>query len=130
MTTPAAARLYEAQHQLDCEGSKLAVWNPQGKPLDALPVIYGFNNGGSTEWLRAVAIAEDGTLLGEHVCSSEGYMPHDLGVLKGARVDRHEESYRPHYPGGYRMEFVGYKNARDHTGLKAAFARLARDKKD
>ena len=46
MTTPAAERLYLAQHAHEMEGRGWAVHNPHGKPLDELPVIYGFNNGG------------------------------------------------------------------------------------
>lgn len=125
MTTPAAAALYEAQHNLEMEGKGYAVFNPHGKPLSELPVIYGFNNGGSAGWLQAVAIAQDGTPLGGHVCSSEGYMRHDLGVLEGTRPDRHEQSYQKHYPDGYRMDFVGHANVKHHAGLQAAIAAYA-----
>jgi hypothetical protein len=119
MTTPAAARLYEAQHQSEWGDRGWAVYNPLGKPLDELPTIFGFNNGGSEGWMSAVLIAEDGECLGGHLCSSEGYMPHDLGVLDGARPDRHE-TFREHYPDGYRMEFVGYADVRGHEKLMAA----------
>jgi hypothetical protein len=97
-----------------------AVFNPHSKPESELPVIYGFNNGGSPGLLMAALIAADGTPLGSHCCSSEGYMPGDLGILEGYRSDRHE-GFRQHYPDGYRMEFVGYENVRSHEGLQAAF---------
>lgn len=119
MTTPAAARLYEAQHQSVWGDRGWAVYNPLGKPLDELPTIFGFNNGGNDDWWYAQLVAEDGTGLGGHVCSSEGYMPHDLGVLDGSRPDRHE-TFRGHYPDGYRMEFVGYESVRGHEKLMAA----------
>lgn len=119
MTTPAAAALYLAQHQYELQGRKAAVFNPHGKPLNELPVIYGFNNGGQTGWLHGVLIAEDGTVLGGHTCSAEGYMPHDLGILEGTRPDRHE-TFRTHYPDGYMMDFVGYDDAENHSGLAAA----------
>jgi len=106
MTTPAAARLYEAQHLLEMEGKGWEIYNPHDKPIAELPCITGFNNGGSAGLLSAIAIADDGTVLGGHACSSEGYMPHDLGILEGTRPDRHEESYKKHYPEGYRMRFV------------------------
>lgn len=61
-------------------------------------------------------VAEDGTLLGGHCCSSEAYMPHDLGVLEGARPDRHAD-FRKHYPDGYRMEFVGIASVDTHEKL-------------
>lgn len=122
MTTPAAAAFYEAQHVYRHEGMNNAVFNPHGKPLDSLPTIYGFNNGGSPGWMSAVLLAEDGTCLGGHCCSSEEYMPADLGVLNGARADRHE-GFREHYPDGYRMEFVRGVDVKKHAGLTAAYQR-------
>lgn len=97
------------------------VYNPSGRPVDELPVIFGFNNGGTTNWQNGCLLAEDGTELGGHACSNEGYMPFDLGVAKGSRPDRQKDCFRPHYPGGYRMEFVPYSEVRDHSGLQAAF---------
>ena len=88
----------------------------------ALPVIYGYNNGGPLGGLEGVLLAEDGTYLGGHLCSDEGYMPHDLGVEEGSRPDRHE-TFRKHYPNGYRMEFVPYEQVGKHPGLEAAYAK-------
>src|SRR5690606_29479631 len=96
-----------------------AIHNPHGRPVEELPVIYGFNNGGIPGWLSGVLIAADGTPLGGHLCSHEAYMPDDLGVTEGWRPDRHEE-FRAHYPDGYRMVFVGYGDVREHAGLMAA----------
>jgi hypothetical protein len=42
--------------------------------------IYCFNNGGSSGWMSAIAIADDGHCLAEHCCSHEGFMRHDLGM--------------------------------------------------
>ncbi len=120
MTTPARAALYLAQHQVELEGRGYAVHNPHNRPLAELPVIYGFNNGGSPDWLSAVAIAEDGTVLGGHICSAEGYMPHDLGILEGTRPDRHEQNYQKHYPDGYRMAFVPHAEVQGNAGLMEA----------
>ena len=50
------------------------IYNPNNKPIEELPIIFGFNNGGSKEWLYAELIAEDGTPLGAHICSHENYM--------------------------------------------------------
>lgn len=122
MTTPAAANLYLAQHLHKYEGKQWAVFNPHNKPLEELPVIYGFNNGGSPGWFSAVAIAEDGSCLGGHACSHEGYMQHDLGILEGSRPDRHANDYQKHYPDGYRMEFVSSEDIEDHSGLQRAFS--------
>ena len=67
-------------------------------------------------------MAEDGKCLGGHACSAEGYMPSDLGILEGSRPDRHE-TFREHYPDGYRMDFVGYSKVMTHPGLSEAFKR-------
>lgn len=120
MTTPAAAALYEAQHVYAHEGLGVATYNPRNVPVDSLPVIFGFNNGGKPGWMSAVLLAEDGTPLGSHLCSSEAYMPADLGILENTRPDRHENDFRKHYPDGYRMEFVGSENISGHEALNAA----------
>lgn len=122
MTTEAAARLYEAQHNQQMEGKGYAVFNPHNKPVSELPIIYGFNNGGSPGWYSACLIAEDGEGLGGHVCSSEGYMLHDLGILEGTRSDRHE-GFQKHYPDGYRMDFIPASDVLTHPGLEAAYQR-------
>ena len=63
----------------------------------SLPAVYLFSNtpGGDGS---AYAIAEDGTVLGQHWCSHRGYMRHDLHD----RPDR-LETIRAHYPDGYRL---------------------------
>ena len=119
MTTEAAAERYEAEHLAQWKDKGYAVYNPLNKDVEDLPVIYGFNNGGSNMFLSAVLVAEDGTHLGGHACSSEGYMPHDLGILEGSRPDRHEE-FKKHYPDGYRMDFVGYVEVLGHSKLISA----------
>jgi len=120
MTTPAAAAFYLAQHQLEMEGKPFSIFNPNNLPVETLPVIFGFNNGGSDSWYSAVLIAQDGTGLGGHVCSHEGYMLHDLGILDGTRPDRHEE-FQKHYPGGYRMAFISYRDVLACEPLMNAF---------
>lgn len=97
-----------------------AVFNPHNKPVEELPVIYGFNNGGSPGWYSGCLLAEDGTGMGGHVCSNEGFMYGDLGVLDGSRPDRHED-FQKHYPDGYRMDFVPAVDVRTHPGLEAAY---------
>ncbi len=103
--------------------SGFAIFNPHNKPVDELPVIYGFNNGGSPGFMYGQLIAEDGTALGNHLCSHEGYMYGDLGILEGRRADRHE-GFRKHYPDGYRMDFVTESEVvAHHPGLEAAIER-------
>lgn len=97
-----------------------AIYNPNGKPVEELPYIIGFNNGGSPGWFSGQLIAEDGTGLGGHLCSSEAYMYGDLGLLEGSRPDRHE-GFRAHYPDGYRMDFVSYADVLGDERLARAF---------
>jgi hypothetical protein len=83
------------------------------------PKIYAFSNvvGGGDG--IAIALADDGTVLGSHWCSNEFYVPHDLGVIEGSRPDRHE-TYAKHFPGGYEMEFVRAADVKGHAGITAA----------
>ena len=122
MTTPQAERQYLAEHLERCRDKKWAVVNPNDVPEEELPVIYGFNNGGGSGLYHAVLIAEDGTGLGGHCCSHEGYMPNDLGILEGTREDRHK-TFLEHYPDGYRMEFVSHTEVESHEKLMLAFER-------
>jgi hypothetical protein len=98
------------------------VYNPHEKPIKELPVIYGFNNGGSTGFLSGQLIAEDGETMGNHCCSDEGFMYGDLGIIKGWRDDRHT-LFKEKYPDGYRMDFVPYSHVDSHPGLQEAFRR-------
>lgn len=101
-----------------------AIFNPHNKLVEELPVIYGFNNGGRPGWYLGALLAENGYGLGSHLCSSEGYMYGDLGILEGRREDRHE-GFRQHYPDGYRMDFVTTPEllAKSNPGFEAACAR-------
>lgn len=97
-----------------------AVYNPNNLPVESLPVIYGFNNGGRPGWYHAQLIAEDGTGLGGHLCSSEAFIYSDLGLLEGTRPDRHE-TFKKHYPNGYRMAFVPHDEVEKTEPLLKAF---------
>lgn len=99
---------------------KNAVFNPHDKPINELPFIYGFNNGGSPGWYMGQLITQDGYGIGNHLCSAEGYMPHDLGIFEGSRPDRHK-SFQKYYPDGYRMEFIPTSQLGEHKGINAAF---------
>lgn len=93
-------------------------YNPKDKDINELPTIFGFNNGGPQGFMSGALIAEDGTGMGGHLCSNEGFMIGDLGI-DGSRSDRHE-TFRKHYPDGYKMEFVSCENVRDHKELMKA----------
>jgi hypothetical protein len=81
--------------------------------------IYCFSNVVGGRDGIAYAIGDDGVVLGSHWCSHEFYVPHDLGVLEGARPDRHE-TYKKHFPNGYEMEFVRNADFDTHEGLREA----------
>ena len=83
--------------------SRFYVYNPAHKEESELPTIFGFNNGGSDKFLTGFLLAEDGTCLGSHICSSEYFMYSDLGIIEGTRHDRHDE-FKKHYPTGYKMD--------------------------
>lgn len=63
--------------------SDYVVYNPKDRVIAELPVIYGFNNGGSPGWYSGILLAEDGVFLGNHICSDEGFMYGDLGIVDG-----------------------------------------------
>lgn len=96
-----------------------AVYNPNGHDVGDLPVIYGFNNGGPVDFLTGVLIAQDGTVLGSHICSNEYFMYGDLGITEGEAPQRHV-AFQKHYPDGYRMDFVPRDKLKDHAGLNEA----------
>jgi hypothetical protein len=125
MTTKLAAMRHGADHVREYNGRPLAVYNPHNKPIDELPFIYGFNNGGSGDNWTAQLLSADGMGLGSHWCSSEAYMPADLGCLKGTRPDRHE-GFRKHYPNGYQMAFIPTSEMESHEGFQAAIAEAKR----
>jgi hypothetical protein len=97
-----------------------AIYNPLNKPVEDLPFIYGFNNGGRPGFMHAQLVSQEGVALGSHICSDETYMPYDLGIRADSRPDRHV-GFRLHYPDGYRMSFVCSSELKTHTGLQAAF---------
>ena len=119
MTTKAAEALYLAEHLNKWKGKEWNVYNPKNKSILDLPIIYGFNNGGGYRFYAAQLIAEDGTALGSHACSNEGYMEHDLGIVGDYRQDRHLD-FKNHYPDGYKMAFVSLADVDSHEGLKLA----------
>ncbi len=85
------------------------IYNPLNKDTKELPYIFGFNNGVSFgNYYEGCLISQNGYFLGGHICSSENFMYGDLGVIKNSRKDRHEESFKKHYPNGYKMIFIPY----------------------
>jgi len=81
--------------------------------------IYCFNNGGSSGWYEAVALAEDGHFLAGHICSHEGYMAHDLGITSNWKHD----NYNKHFgEGNWELEWIDRDKLESHEGLNKAIA--------
>lgn len=101
------------------------VYNPRGVEVSELPTIYGFTNAidvrqdGVVVGADGQIVAEDGTEFAGHYSSTEDFLKRDLGILTGAREDRHRE-FAAHYSDGYRMEFVRYNEVMKHEGLLQA----------
>lgn len=104
MTTPEAAATYLKEHLKTYGGRAYVVFNPHGVDPETLPTIWGFNNGGEPGWLHARTVSDDGKPLESHICSDEGYMRSDLGVTDESSPKH--DTYKEHYPNGYRMDFV------------------------
>lgn len=98
------------------------VYNPLNKPEEELPIIYGFNNGGNPGFYSAIALAESGHDLAGHICSTEGWMPLDLGFHDAGFIHKREH-YRQHYPEGYRTIFLERDELSTDTGFLAAIER-------
>ena len=81
------------------------------------PKIYAFSACGGGDG-SAVALAEDGTCVGAHWCSNEGWIPHDLGVTS----DWHHEDYEAHYPQGFEVIFVAHDDIDGHPALQKVIA--------
>jgi hypothetical protein len=103
---------------------KPVVYNPLNKAIDQLPIIFGFNNGGTPYVQTGIILSEDGVILGAHSCSDEEYMLSDLGIVEGSRPDRHEE-FKKHYPQGYRMTFITSMEDPDRARFDVAMALYA-----
>lgn len=64
---------------------------------ESLPAVYVFSNSPDGDG-PAYSIAEDGTVLGSHICSHWGYLRHDL-----AETPHRRAALEAHYPNGYRL---------------------------
>lgn len=79
--------------------------------------IYYFNNGGRPGWYQAVAIAEDGTDLAGHICSSESFMHNDMGATSNWKHEKYNEYYGVD---GWELEWVPGDKIDKHEGLQRA----------
>lgn len=66
--------------------------------------------------MHAVAVADDGHCLAWHICSSESFMPFDLGIVG----ERKHENYNRHFgEGNWKLEWIA--DVPSHEGLQKAF---------
>jgi len=79
--------------------------------------IFVFNNGGHHNMLMAMALAEDGHVVGQHCCSSEGFMKGDMGITSTWKHDQYNEHFGVD---GWELEWVETCNLETHEGLTAA----------
>lgn len=80
--------------------------------------IYCINNGGSKDcggWWNALAIADDGHILAQHICSHESFMPHDLGITSTWK----HENYNAHF-GENNWELEWVSDPEKHEGFLKA----------
>lgn len=78
--------------------------------------LFGFVTTKYGNDVGGCVMCEDGTALGSHLSSSEGFLQGDL-----QHEGRHE-AFDKHCPDGWEFEYVPLKNYKDHKGLAAALA--------
>lgn len=86
------------------------------------PKIYVWCNSCSPEcpvsFLHSImAMTEDGTYIAGHVCSSHGFIHHDMGFTGDWKHDHYDE----HYPDGWELEFVESADVKSHKGVQKAY---------
>jgi hypothetical protein len=94
------------------------VFNPSGRPLSELPVVYGYEV--MFKWkvsfvgLLSAAGDSYAIAIGRGIDA-----PSRLGVVSGSRPDV-DQYLRARHPNGYRMEFVPWVDFEAHEGLAKA----------
>lgn len=86
------------------------------------PKIFVFINGryGNGD-VVSIAIAEDGKILANHLCSSEDFARYDMGF----ESTRTHDQYSAYYPDGWQLIWVTKHEAKTHEELQAALQRNA-----
>lgn len=73
------------------------------------PTIYAFCNTppNMNDWYSCLAMAEDGHVLAEHICSHPHWGPLDLGVRGDTPIGNQKRAkYAEHYPNGYEIVWL------------------------
>lgn len=80
--------------------------------------LYLFNNGTAFKgWNNCYSMADDGTVLGNHICSHDIYMMGDLHN----RADRLETIKKHFGDEPYEVEVIASDDVRTHAGLAEAY---------
>lgn len=78
--------------------------------------IFIFINGGKgSDWVQGMAMCEDGTVVAQHVSSTDYWFAHDMGLTS----DWKHDLYAAHCPDGF--ELVHVEDPRQHPELLAAY---------
>jgi len=73
---------------------------------------YGvINNAEITGDVIGYALAEDGVCIASHFSSGCNWSKHDMGITS----DWHHDSYKKHYPDGYELEWIDFKDLDNHS---------------
>ncbi len=80
--------------------------------------LYLFVNNKSAmrDWLDCLSMTDDGTILGNHICSHMNYMIHDLHD----RTDRLEKIKNHFKDEPYEIELLTYDDCESHEGFQQA----------
>lgn len=89
-----------------------------------LPAIYIFANNRIQGEPNCIALAEDGTCVGGHFSSSNGFARLDMGLVEGHDWSKKNEGYAKHYPNGYRLVDLIESGPLVDAGCKALLDRL------
>ena len=78
--------------------------------------VWCAGSSGEANFHHIQAIAEDGSVLAGHACSSHAYISNDMGFTSDWKHDRYNE----HYPNGWQLELV--ERPKEHSGFQSAQA--------
>jgi len=72
------------------------------------------------------ALAEDGVGIASHYSSGENWSKHDMGITS----DWKHAYYEKHYPNGYELEWIDFKDLDNHEGYLKAMELNAQQKSE
>lgn len=99
------------------------IYNPAHRPIDELPVIYGYVSGANPKGCLCLAVSSDGDYLGNRWCTSPEFMAYDLSLAidGGCQMIKF---YLERYQNGFRCVAVPHGEEDSHVGLQKALDKL------